>query len=51
MSPARRVDVLIVEDNEDGRESLRRLLALYGLEVEVAADGAEAVLKGTSLGL
>jgi len=46
---ARRPDVLIVEDNADGRESLRQLLTLFGLKVEVAADGAEGVVKGTAL--
>jgi len=46
---ARRPDVLIVEDNVDGRETLREVLALSGLRVEVAADGAEAVAKGTRL--
>ena len=41
--------VLIVEDNEDGRESLRELLSLYGFEVVVAADGPEGVLRGLAL--
>jgi CheY-like chemotaxis protein len=35
--------VLIVEDNPDGRESLRILLELYGYHVEVAVDGVEGV--------
>jgi CheY-like chemotaxis protein len=46
---AHRPDVLIVEDNEDGRETLREMLSLSGLEVEVAADGAEGVAKGRAL--
>ena len=37
--------VLIVEDNLDGRESLRELLELWGYEVEVAANGAEGLVK------
>ncbi len=37
--------VLIVEDNPDGRESLRILLELLGCEVEVAADGFEGIRK------
>jgi CheY-like chemotaxis protein len=37
--------VLIVEDNPDGRESLRLLLTLLGYDVEVAADGLEGVQK------
>jgi two-component system, sensor histidine kinase len=37
--------VLIVEDNPDGRESLRLLLELLGYQVEVAADGVEGVRK------
>jgi DNA-binding response OmpR family regulator len=38
-------DVLIVEDNPDGREALRRLLELLDCRVEVAADGSEGVRK------
>src|SRR5262249_18177761 len=44
-----RPDVLVVEDNADGRESLRQLLGLLGLAVEVAADGPEGVAKGLEL--
>ena len=47
--PARATDnrchVLIVEDNPDGRESLRLLLTLLGYDVEVACDGWEGVQK------
>ena len=49
-SPARpaarsRRRVLIVEDMEDARESLRQLLELDGHEVALAADGPQALLK------
>jgi CheY-like chemotaxis protein len=37
--------VLVVEDYADGGESLARLLALYGHEVEIARDGATAFRK------
>jgi CheY-like chemotaxis protein len=35
--------VLVIEDNPDGRETLRQLLELTGYRVDVAADGAEGV--------
>lgn len=35
--------VLVVDDNEDGRESLGLFLRLRGHDVRVAADGIEAV--------
>jgi len=41
--------ILIVEDNPDGRESLRMLLELYGYTVAVAADGIEGVEKAIRL--
>jgi PAS domain S-box-containing protein len=37
--------VLVVEDNLDGAESLRELLALNGHEVEVAYRGADGIAK------
>jgi DNA-binding response OmpR family regulator len=37
--------ILIVEDNPDGRETLRRLLELEGHEVFVASDGVEGLEK------
>ena len=37
--------VLVVEDHDDGRETLRMLLELYGYEVAVAADGVAGVQK------
>src|SRR5262245_39984414 len=44
-----RLRVLVVEDNPDGREALRRLLSLSGFEVEVAEDGAQGVTRGQAL--
>ena len=38
-----RLRVLVVEDNHDGRESLRDLLELWGHEVETAANGPDGV--------
>jgi len=35
--------ILLVEDNEDYRESLRELLSIEGYKVEVASDGPEAI--------
>jgi signal transduction histidine kinase/CheY-like chemotaxis protein len=37
--------ILVIEDNLDGRESLRDLLELWGHEVVLAEDGAEGVEK------
>ena len=37
--------VLVIEDNADGRESLKLLLELWGHVVETAADGAEGLSK------
>jgi CheY-like chemotaxis protein len=36
-------DVLVVEDNDDARETLRRMLELEGHRVRVAADGVTAL--------
>jgi CheY-like chemotaxis protein len=44
-----RPDVLLVEDNPDGRESLRMLLTILGFTVEAAADGEEGVRLGLEL--
>ena len=41
--------VLIVEDNADGRESLRLILQLLGHRVEVASDGIQGVEKGVAM--
>jgi CheY-like chemotaxis protein len=40
---ARRLRVLVVEDNPDGREMLCLLLQMVGYDVAVARDGVEAV--------
>jgi len=37
--------ILLIEDNADGRESLRMLLTLMGHQVDVAADGVEGVQR------
>jgi signal transduction histidine kinase len=39
-SPALRRSILVVEDNDDARDTLHRLLELTGHRVNVAADGA-----------
>jgi len=44
-----RPDVLIVEDNHDGRECLRLLLEAYGYRVASAEDGGEGIEKGLAL--
>jgi CheY-like chemotaxis protein len=41
--------VLLVEDNPDGRETLRMLLRLWGHDVEVAKDGLGGVQKALDL--
>jgi CheY-like chemotaxis protein len=41
--------VLVVEDNQDTRDSLKTLLELLGYTVEVAADGEEGVARGLAL--
>lgn len=41
--------VLLIEDNPDGRESLRMLLSFLGHQVEVAADGEEGVRKALTV--
>ncbi|TAK82524.1 MAG: response regulator [Betaproteobacteria bacterium] len=35
--------VLVADDNRDAADSLQRILALYGYDVQVAYDGAEAL--------
>ena len=42
-SPAASRDILIVEDNADARDTLRRLLELQGHRVRVAAEGVAAL--------
>jgi CheY-like chemotaxis protein len=41
----RRRHVLVVEDHEDAREAVRCLLEVRGHQVQVAADGYQAVAK------
>jgi two-component system CheB/CheR fusion protein len=41
--PSRRLRILVADDNQDGREMLKYLLEHEGHEVEIAADGPEAV--------
>jgi signal transduction histidine kinase/ActR/RegA family two-component response regulator len=43
------LQVLVVEDNEDGRESLRELLEIWGHQVVVAGNGPEGVEMAFSL--
>jgi len=38
--------ILVADDNRDTADSLQRVLALYGHEVQVAYDGAAAVSIG-----
>ncbi|HEV2856593.1 MAG TPA: ATP-binding protein [Thermoanaerobaculia bacterium] len=46
--PSPGLHVLVVEDNHDGRESLRELLELWGHRVSEAATGSEGVEKAFS---
>lgn len=49
VAPANKYHVLIVEDNPDGRETLRTLLELLGYDVEVAEDGVTGVNRALSM--
>jgi CheY-like chemotaxis protein len=49
MKPAAGLHVLVVEDNEDGRESLRELLEIWGHQVSVAGSGPEGVEMAFSI--
>jgi signal transduction histidine kinase/CheY-like chemotaxis protein len=42
---AKRRRIVVIEDNDDIRESLRELLTLHGHEVETAADGASGLAR------
>jgi CheY-like chemotaxis protein len=44
-APATSRRVLVVEDNPDGRESMRMVLECWGHRVEVAEDGVQGVQK------
>jgi len=46
---APRPDVLVVEDNPDGRQCLCMLLEAYGYRVASAEDGGEGIEKGRTL--
>jgi CheY-like chemotaxis protein len=41
--------ILVIEDNADGRESLRALLEAWGHQVDVAADGMEGLQKALTV--
>src|SRR3954462_7247127 len=45
MAPIRDMTILVVDDDQAVRESLRRALTLQGYEVELAGDGEEALFK------
>jgi signal transduction histidine kinase/CheY-like chemotaxis protein len=47
--PRRGRHVLVVEDNPDGRETLRLMLEMWGHQVEVAADGQQGVEQALAL--
>jgi CheY-like chemotaxis protein len=47
-APVAGLHVLVVEDNDDGRESLRELLELWGHTVTVAESGPEGIEKAFS---
>jgi signal transduction histidine kinase len=49
-TPARRLRILVIEDNPDTAETLRVSLELDGHTVEVAADGEEGVAKALAFG-
>lgn len=42
-SPASGLRVLVADDNRDAADSLKRILALYGFEAQVAYDGESAL--------
>jgi DNA-binding response OmpR family regulator len=41
--PAGGIKVLVADDNRDAADSLQRILALYGYDVQVAYDGRAAI--------
>jgi CheY-like chemotaxis protein len=47
--PAQPLQVLVIEDNLDGRESLRDLLELWGHQVELAESGPEGIEKALAI--
>jgi len=44
MAPAGQ-HVVVIEDNDDARETLRTLLSMWGFSVETAADGADGIRR------
>jgi two-component system, sensor histidine kinase len=49
-APARSLKILVVDDNEDGRETMRELLTSLGHEVELAVDGLSAIATALATG-
>ncbi|HYG54378.1 MAG TPA: PAS domain-containing protein [Burkholderiales bacterium] len=47
-SPPPGFRVLVADDNRDAADSLQRILAMYGYEVQVAYDGTTAIALGES---
>ena len=45
MATIRDMAILVVDDDQAVRDSLRRALALQGYDVELAGDGEEALFK------
>jgi two-component system cell cycle response regulator DivK len=41
--------ILLVEDNEMNRDMLSRRLSRHGYDIEIAVDGAEALVKAQSV--
>lgn len=41
--------ILLVEDNEMNRDMLSRRLSRHGYDIEIAVDGAEAIVKAASV--
>jgi signal transduction histidine kinase/CheY-like chemotaxis protein len=48
-APPRGRRVLVIEDDPDGRETLRTMLTMWGHQVEVASDGAQGVEQALAL--
>jgi CheY-like chemotaxis protein len=46
--PSRSLHVLVIEDNEDGRETISALLGILGHQVDTAEDGVQGVDKALS---
>ncbi|HEY3322919.1 MAG TPA: ATP-binding protein [Planctomycetota bacterium] len=48
-SPSMLLRVLIVEDEDDNRETLRQVFSMWGHQVEAAANGPEAIVRARTL--